>query len=698
LGSKNTPAGNTTTTTNSAPWAAQQPYLQDIFGSAQYLAKNQPPQYYPGTTYAPQTDLQSQGLADMANWGSALTNYNPANYFSNKLLEGTYLNSNPALSGLGNLGASNQGVGGQGYGILNGLQGGQSYLNQQIPYNSLQAYGNQNAGYNNPALGSLSNTAGGNIPGLGYAMGQLPGDISGINNQIEGGTLGYAQGQLPGDISGINSQTESILGTASDPLHSLAGGGATPTGALSQLSQYGGGAFGTGISGAQKQLGNIANAGVPLGYGALQTLGQFAGGPNIAGTGQSAQTLRNFASGAMSGNPETGALAQSVLSSVLPSIQKQFIEGGGLSSPGAAYASSQGATAALAPTLYQQWQQEQANQLAGAQSLESARLQGRGLQQQAAQAQGQQAVSSANARTQAANAAGNLGIGKAGLMSQAAQAGGQLGLSAGQLEQQAAQGLGNLGLSATDQISRNTLGGLGLIGNLGLGQADQISRNTLGGLGLLGNLGLGQAGAQTQAGSTLGSQILQGQGLTQNAAQAALQGAQGNADQELKAALGLQQGQLGGLGLQQQALGSLGNIYGQGMQNMLQGLAVAPQTMQSTLLGPQAEYQAGQQQQGLQQQSINDAVQRWNYWQSLPYQQLNQYLGQVTGNYGGTTSLNQPFYQNTGANIGAGILGGLGAANTIGGSSGIFPGAIASLFGGGGGGLLSWADAIPFII
>jgi Chaperone of endosialidase len=150
----------------------------------------------------------------------------------------------------------------------------------------------------------------------------------------------------------------------------------------------------------------------------------------------------------------------------------------------------------------------------------------------------------------------------------------------------------------------------------------------------------------------------------------------------LQAAQALQQGQLGGLGLQQQALGSLGNLYGQGMQNMLQGLADAPQTMASTLLGPQAEYQAGQQQQQLQQQSINDAVQRWNYWQSLPYQQLNQYLGQVTGNFGGTTSLTQPFYQNTGANIGAGVLGGLGAANMIGGSSGIFPGAIAKLFGG----------------
>lgn len=44
----------------------------------------------------------------------------------------------------------------------------------------------------------------------------------------------------------------------------------------------------------------------------------------------------------------------------------------------------------------------------------------------------------------------------------------------------------------------------------------------------------------------------------------------------------------------------------------------------------------GQQKQGLGQQELNDAVNRWNYYQQLPYNKLGQFLNNIGGNYGGT--------------------------------------------------------------
>lgn len=55
FGSESTPS---TTTSTSAPWAGQQPYLSSLFSNAQNLATNNQPQYFPGSTYAPTTDMQ----------------------------------------------------------------------------------------------------------------------------------------------------------------------------------------------------------------------------------------------------------------------------------------------------------------------------------------------------------------------------------------------------------------------------------------------------------------------------------------------------------------------------------------------------------------------------------------------------------------------------------------------------------------
>lgn len=215
-------------------------------------------------------------------------------------------------------------------------------------------------------------------------------------------------------------------------------------------------------------------------------LGMIGAGATPAG-----QTLQNYASGMYSaaGNPYTQGLTDSIMASTIPSIQKQFINGGGLSSPDAAYATSQGANAAVAPVLANLFQQEQQNQLGAA-------------------------------------------------------------------------------------------------------------------------AGLGQ--------------------------------------------------------LQTTALTNLGNQYGSDVGKQMQGLALLPGTISSLYSPAQATLSAGGAQQTFDQAAINDAIQRFNYSQTLPYQQLNEYLGQVAGNYGGTGTTTSPYFTNPVANaLGMGLgglqlLGGLG--------------------------------------
>jgi hypothetical protein len=73
----------------------------------------------------------------------------------------------------------------------------------------------------------------------------------------------------------------------------------------------------------------------------------------------------------------------------------------------------------------------------------------------------------------------------------------------------------------------------------------------------------------------------------------------------------------------------------------------------------------GQQVQGQSQNIINDNMNRFNFGQQQPYDQLNQYIQQITGQtQGGQTS--QPLYRN----VGAGILGGGLAGGQLGGMFG----------------------------
>lgn len=88
----------TTSTTNSAPWTAQQPYLKGLFSSAQGLEMNpdgtpKAKDYYPGSTYAGMAPESSQALTDITK---RATDGSPvlagANQYATDVLGGKYLN------------------------------------------------------------------------------------------------------------------------------------------------------------------------------------------------------------------------------------------------------------------------------------------------------------------------------------------------------------------------------------------------------------------------------------------------------------------------------------------------------------------------------------------------------------------------------------------------------------------------------
>ena len=105
--------------------------------------------------------------------------------------------------------------------------------------------------------------------------------------------------------------------------------------------------------------------------------------------------------------------------------------------------------------------------------------------------------------------------------------------------------------------------------------------------------------------------------------------------------------------------------YGQGLDRMDNMAQFAPQFAEQDYRDIGALDQVGAQKQGLAQAETDDAVNRYSYMQDLPYNKLNQYMGLIGGNWGGTTTSQQPYYQ---PSIFGQVAGGLlGAAGTAGG-------------------------------
>lgn len=385
-----------------------------------------------------------------------------------------------------------------------------------VPYNSTET----------GAINAVPGVANGNINGIDTSA-------SGFENNLLRG--GYLSGNPA--ISGFenfgSSAPASDLGYFAT---NNVGNNAPGTGTL------------TNIAGT-----NYGNVGNNIGSDRLFGLG----GTNMGYFNPGTPTLSAYASGAYGTNPNTDSTAQTVMSQVEPAIESQFINGGDLSSPDAAYATASGVTSALAPIEYQNYQTQEQLQQGAAQNLSGNYLQGGAIQQ-----------------------------------------------------------------AIDEALAQNTLGGA--------------------------SLSSGAAG-------TLGNESLTGSGISENAA-----------------------GTLGNENLT--ALGGEGQNYDAAITQMLQGTAFAPTVQNMPYTDLSDIFGAGSATQTDAQNATNADIARWNYNQTLPYETLNQYEGQVTGNYGGTVT--EPYFGTSnssnaiggalsGASAGAGIgsaLFGAGSGGAIGGA------------------------------
>ena len=107
--------------------------------------------------------------------------------------------------------------------------------------------------------------------------------------------------------------------------------------------------------------------------------------------------------------------------------------------------------------------------------------------------------------------------------------------------------------------------------------------------------------------------------------------------------------------------------YQMGLDRMGQAASMAPMFAANDYTDLAALESIGQQKQQLGQQELNDATQRWDYYQQLPYNKLGQFLNNTGGSYGGTvtgttkTPSTQPSMFQQIAGGGLGLLGTLGS-------------------------------------
>lgn len=129
------------------------------------------------------------------------------------------------------------------------------------------------------------------------------------------------------------------------------------------------------------------------------------------------------------------------------------------------------------------------------------------------------------------------------------------------------------------------------------------------------------------------------------------------------------------------------DAYGQGLESMARGLTLAPSVAQSQLLPGSVYSGVGAEQQAWQQALIDAEIDRWNYNQGLPWQQLSNYDAMISGNFGGVQNTSQTGKQ---SGLTSAMMGGLGGAAM----GSLVPGLGGSLLTGGGGALLGpagWA-------
>lgn len=165
----------------------------------------------------------------------------------------------------------------------------------------------------------------------------------------------------------------------------------------------------------------------------------------------------------------------------------------------------------------------------------------------------------------------------------------------------------------------------------------------------------------------------------------------------LAGAAGLQQAEQMGLAAQLQAAGGVASSQEQQLQRQLAAAQAAPGMFNMQLLPSQVLAQVGQSREAIAAQPLQEAIQRHQFSQQLPYSQLQSYLSSIYGTpMASSVYPQQQMYQNptmnTLAGAGLGYVGGQALGSFIGGTPfsltspsgyGLAGGALGGLLGGG---------------
>ncbi len=132
--------------------------------------------------------------------------------------------------------------------------------------------------------------------------------------------------------------------------------------------------------------------------------------------------------------------------------------------------------------------------------------------------------------------------------------------------------------------------------------------------------------------------------------------------------------------------GMMGQNYSNERENIMRSLLIAPQVMSGDYEDFAKLGEVGDIRQGLDQQVLQEDIDRYNYAQNIMQQQIQQYMPLVQGNYGGTTTSNfnstgstnsttnsNMQSQQQGGGIGKAIGGAMGGYNLASGISGFNP-------------------------
>lgn len=125
------------------------------------------------------------------------------------------------------------------------------------------------------------------------------------------------------------------------------------------------------------------------------------------------------------------------------------------------------------------------------------------------------------------------------------------------------------------------------------------------------------------------------------------------------------------------------NTLGSERENQIRGVYAAPSIANQDYSDISALGAVGAQKEDLQQQSLANDINKWNYNQNSRISQVQNYLNMIQGNFGGTTTTDSPFFQNRSAGALGGAMGGASLGSML------FPAAAgATPFGAIGGGAL----------